>query len=75
MDAKRRANYGIEGAGRIVLSRKEREVIQVVTPSGERLAIEVASIDRGRCQIAVIARREIRVVRDEIWSEEASGHE
>lgn len=71
MDAKRRANYGIAGASRLVLSRSRGEVIQVSTPSGERLAIEVTAIESSRCKIAIIAREEIRVVRDEIWNEEA----
>jgi len=52
----------------LVLSREAGETIQI----GENITITVKSVKGGRCQIAIDAPREIRVMRKEIYEREHS---
>lgn len=50
----------------LTLKRRVGERIVITTPCGEEIVIEVARIDRNQVALRVGARREVKILREEV---------
>lgn len=54
----------------LVLSRKLREGVVIVTPDGTRIRVSVADIDRNKIRLGFEAPKDVMILRDELVGNE-----